>query len=128
MREYYLKLDEYGISKSRYKELLWACRQYHEREKQIQQLYGLKAVANDGMPHGTAISNPTQAAAEQAIKLRCKQMSIETAAKMVDPAQWQALLKGVTTKMPFSHIGYVGSESQFYHVRRRFFFELDKIY
>lgn len=128
MRDYNIRLDNYGISRARYKELMWACRQYNEREKKIRELYGLHAVANDGMPHGTAVGNPTQQSAEAILKLLEKQQVIEQAAQAADPAQWRALLKGVTQGVRFEELPYYGGRNQFFSKRRKFFYLLDKMY
>lgn len=126
MRNRPLSLDEYGISPNRYRELLYFCRQYGEKRKKLATTRGLDAVANDGMPHGNAISDPTAKKADAALKLREDIALIEDTARDVDPVNWTALLRNVTECTQYEYMQVYSGRRQFYEARRKFFWLLDQ--
>lgn len=128
MREYDLRLGCYDISRYRYKELLAACRQYEERREKIMMLYQPKGVACDGVPHSSGASSPVERTVMLLDALKTKQKAIEQAAQEADPEQWIELLKNVTNGIPYEKLHYFGGRRQFFAVRRKFFFLLDKRY
>lgn len=126
MRNRPLSLDEYGISTNRYRELLYFCRQYGEKRKELATARGLDAVASDGMPHGNAISDPTARKADEALKLREDIALIEDTARDVDPVNWTALLRNVTECTQYEYMQVYSGRRQFYEARRKFFWLLDQ--
>lgn len=128
MRRYDLSLDKYGISHHRYRELLAACRQYEERRQKIIGLYQPKAIVFDGMPHSSNPGSPTEQAVLQLERLKEKQRIIEQTAQEADPGQWKEILKNVSAGIKYENLDYYGGKSQFYTVRRKFFYLLDKKY
>lgn len=122
-----IKLDEYGISRARYYELLSFCRQYEEKKEKLRALRGLSAVQNDGMPHGHDPGDPTGKKALRALQLRD---DIEIVEKCVEAcvveAAREALLANVTRGTAPEMYSIPYSRRQFYELRRRFFFLLDQ--
>lgn len=126
MRKYAIKLDDYGISKYRYYELSAFCRQYADKRMQLAELRGLGAVANDGMPHGNGVGDPTARKGEAALALSEDIKLIEDTAREVDPLNWAALLKNVTDGLPYEQMQVFCGRRQFYESRRKFFWLLDQ--
>ena len=67
MTEYQRKKNNpYHLPHALYMQTVYAIRDYHRLKDQLNDKYGLRAVANDGQPHGTGKSDPT---AQQAMEL-----------------------------------------------------------
>ena len=81
-----------GISKDRYRELLHFCRQYPEWKTEANSLLGIRAVKNDGMPHGSGKSDPVAMAAERREKLMAKIRIVDDCAKAIDEGEWYAAI------------------------------------
>ncbi len=126
MRQRNIKLDDYGISPNRYRELLYFCRQYGEKRRQLASARDLDAVANDGLPHGNGVSDPTARKADVALKLRDDIALIEDTARDVDPVNWTALLRNVTECTQYEYMQVYSGRRQFYEARRKFFWLLDQ--
>lgn len=119
------KWEDYDISWNRYKELLFFCRQYPEKKRRIG--YGLKAVENDGMPHGTSVGKPTEASAIENAELQRDIDLIESAAKSANPVIWESILQSVVCGTSYEHLGDVPvCRRDFYGYRRMFFANLDR--
>lgn len=82
-----LKLDEYGISKHRYRELRSFCLQYNEwRDKLKYQTDGVKGQQITGMPFTGGITDSTQC-------LAMLRMELEKNCEVVE----QVMIKAITT-------------------------------
>lgn len=116
--------DDYGLDKHRYLELVHFCRQYDQMKKRIR--YGLKAVSNDGMPHGYEVGRPTEQAAirNHAAELYCG--LIESAAyaamKGLPDTCYHALMICVTQGIPYRLLPEVPLTQKDFYARRRLFF------
>lgn len=122
-----IKLDEYGISKYAYRELLNFCLQYDEKKQQLTAIRDLNAVAYNGTPHGSSISNPTQDKAERAARLSNDIKLIEQTAIETDSGIYQDIISNVTNiNMTYEVLNPPCGRRQFYTLRRKFFFILNK--
>lgn len=119
-----LKLDEYGISKHRYRELNNFCLQYPEFIKEKQGCYSLSAVVADDMPRGSGTSNPTANSAERAYRLGRNIELIEQTAIEASGEMYPYILKAVTENVSWEYMNAPCGRRQFYQARRRFFFLL----
>ena len=127
MRRRDLNLDENGISSNRYRELLYFCRQYADKRKELASVRDLDALSNDGLPHGNGVSKPTERKADIAIKLQEEISLIEDTAREVDPVNWVALIRNVTENdARYEYLQVYSGRRQFYEKRRQFFWLLDK--
>lgn len=127
-----LKLDKYGISKKRYKELSGFCEQYPEWKQQIKSSTFVSSVNLDGMPHNPnkGVSDQTGSLALSLIRKKEDCDLIERVAKMASEDYWEFLIKSVCFEVPVTYLIMVDempcSQSAFYEKRRYFFFLLDK--
>lgn len=118
--------DDYGITKNRYRELLYFCRQYSEKKQRIG--YGLKAVDSDGMPRGNSTGNPTETSAMQNAILHKDVELIEQAAIQTSRVLAPYILKNVCDELSYEYLGRVPvCRKDFYGYRRLFFSQLDKL-
>jgi len=127
-----LKLDKYGISSKRYKELCGFCEQYPEWKKQIGNVSYLSAVQYKHTPgnpnRGTSDTTGNMAVKMAIFDNNCK--LIEKVAKQADSEFWEFLIKSVCYEVPVTYlISYEGmplGKSAFYERRRYFFYLLDR--
>jgi hypothetical protein len=132
MKKRDLRLDKYGISKKRYKELCGFCEQYPEWMKQIKSEVFVSSVNLDGMPHNPnkGTSDQTGNAAIALIKKKENCALIEKVAKMASEEFWEYIIKSVCFEVPVTYLivadGMPCSQSSFYEKRRFFFYLLDK--
>ncbi len=129
MNTYKIKLDKYGISDAAYKELRAFCLQYDEKLARLNDSYSLKSPNLSGMPHGSGISDPTERAAELAIKYKEDIDLIEKIAKKVDPELAPFIIKNVTSEKcpPWvlkTRYGMEIGEKTFNKKRREFYYRL----
>lgn len=119
----------FDLSKARYYELKYWCRQYPEWKAKVRQVCGISNVQYDGMPHGTGASNPTEA---HAIATEQEWANIklleDTVAAVADGwSKW--LLMAVTMDLTYDEVRSKGipcGRRLFYEGRRRFFYMLSK--
>lgn len=131
MRDYRLRLDEYGISGDRYRELLYLCRQYDEMRCRLDLIRtgadGSRLSA--GASHG--VKDPTGVRAVRAADSRdaARVHAIEQAAIAADPALCKYILRNVTRGVSYDIMRarerIPCGRAQFYELRRRFFWLLD---
>lgn len=120
-----------GISQDRYQELLHFCRQYPRWLAEANSLLGLRAVRNDGQPHGTGRSDPVAVAAEKREKILAKISIVEECAKTIGHGEWfAAMIEHVCNKKAYDYIDKTlmptSDRNAFYKQRRNFFEMLDK--
>ena len=120
-----LKMDQYGISRARYRELYYFCLQYPEFVKGRQDCYSLDGRAADGRKRGAgARSDPTPRKAERANALgECIELIERTAAEASgDLYPW--VMQAVTEGLGFSDIGPPCGKNEFYMAKRKFYYLL----
>ena len=120
-----------GISKDRYRELLYYCRQYPEWKVEANSLLGIKAIKMDGLPHGSGKSDPVASAAERREKLLAKIAVVDECASGVGGGAWyDALIQNVCLGRAYEKIDAAimptSFRNAFYEIRRQFFEKLDK--
>lgn len=128
-----LRLEKYGISRKRYKELCGFCEQYPDWKLELENhIDTVKSKELDGMPHlpeGNT-SDPTANLAIRRAGIEDKIKLIEDTAKEASPDLWGYIIKSVCYEHPFWHIRDIMqvpcSESSFYDRRRYFFYLLDQ--
>ena len=127
-----LKLDKYGISNKRYKELCGFCEQYPEWKDAIKNASFIRGVEYSDMPHSpnTGTSNATQSMAIRLASAESKCRLIEEVAKAADPEYWLHIIKSVCYGTSIDYMrefdGLHMSNSVFYDRRRYFFYLLDQ--
>lgn len=128
-----LRLEKYGISSKRYKELCGFCEQYPDWKAFIANNKNpLKGQSFDGMPFSKTNNNSDQTAnlAMKLASMEEKIKLIEDTAKEAAPDTWECLIKSVCYEQPFWYIrdiiGIPLNSSSFYDRRRYFFYLLDK--
>ena len=117
-----------GITKERYQELLYFCRQYPTWKSDASSMLGAKAIWNDGMPHGNRKSDPVVQAVERREKLMAKMALVEECAKTISDGAWYAAMMqhvcyGKTYEQMDSTLMPTSNSNEFYR-QRRLFFEL----
>lgn len=112
-RERDLKLEKYRISGNRYRELKYFCRQYREKQSQMQ------AIADIATPllHGDA---------ERWEMLRKELQMIDQAAMEADAEIAGYIIKNVADGIPYEYLGVPCSRSAFFRARKKFFWILDR--
>lgn len=125
-----LKLDKYGISKKRYKELCGFCEQYPEWKQQLETYSLISSPQITDMP---VVHNNTDKVSEIAILrdgLGIKCALIEDTANEASAEFANYIIKSVCYEVPVDYLimcdGMTLSKSSFYRIRRLFFYLLDK--
>lgn len=127
-----LKLDKYGISKKRYKELCGFCEQYPEWKAEIKNYSFIKGISYSQVPK--SITNGFHSTTEDAaIKIeKCLENCnlIEEIARKTDSEYWEYIIDSVCYELPINYIitvrGMNLSQFPFYKRRRYFFYLLDQ--
>ena len=126
-----LKLDKYGISGSRYKELCGFCEQYPEWQSfLIHKTDTLASPQITDMPipsHNNSDKTGDLAIKKAFYEKKCE--IIERCAYQADNDIWRYLIKSVCYKVPMNYLVSYDempcSKSAFYEKRRYFFYLLD---
>lgn len=128
-----LRLEQYGISRKRYKELCGFCEQYPDWKLELENHTStVKCKQLDGMPHLPAgnASDPTSELAIRRSKIQANIRLIERTANDADPTLSKYIIKSVCYEQPFWYIRDIMqipcSEHSFYDSRRYFFYLLDQ--
>ncbi len=126
-----LKLDDYGISSKRYKELCGFCEQYPEwRDELTYKKDTVKSKQITDMPLATSGEDATAALAIRRTELQAKCELIEQTAIQTDSVLYPYIIKSVTEEVPCWYLedmmGMPCCRKDFYAARRYFFFLLDK--
>lgn len=127
-----LRLEKYGISGKRYKELCGFCEQYPEWLDELKyKTNTLKSAGISDVPIKHRVSDQTGDLAIQRADLQKKCELIEQAAIATDSELYQYIIKSVCYEKPFWYLkdimGMPCSRSSFYDKRRYFFYLLDKL-
>lgn len=124
MRNWALKLDKYGISKSEYEELKAFCRRYDEKRAEAADLLYRTTGKLTGMPRGSNTSDPVCASVLQRDRLLHDCEMIEQAAIAASAELYPYILRNVTRSEGITTLNPPCGRRQFYEARRRFFFLL----
>ena len=132
MSKWGLRLDKYGISGKRYKELCGFCEQYPEWKKKLHDYPYVSGIRYHDKPEikSDGISDPTFNAALKIERYESNCKLIEETAKKAAPDVWEYLIKSVCYEVPLKYLIGVEdmpmAQSTFYERRRCFFYLLDK--
>lgn len=127
-----LRLEKYGISNKRYKELCGFCEQYPEWKQELENYSYLSAINYSGMPKSPnqGQSKQTEETAIRIEKLLSKCMLIEETAKAVDNEFWEFIIRSACYEENVNYLRTVKglrlSTNAFYERRRYFFYLLNK--
>lgn len=130
-----LKLEDYGISKKRYKELCGFCEQYPEWLSYLNRCgYSIKGVTYSDMPKANRNSDPTCniAIKRNESRERCEERCeiIEQTAIQASGELYPYIIKSVCYEVPFDYLQTMDeipcSRAAFYDVKRYFFLLLHK--
>ena len=126
MDERDLSLGCYEISRERYRELKYFCRQYADKKAKAAEARLPGGQALDGMPHGSAVGDPTARRAEKAMRYARDVELIERVAAEAAPDCTRELLRNVTEGTPWEYLPAADAPRRaFYEARRKFFWLLD---
>lgn len=128
-----LKLEKYGITSKRYKELCGFCEQYPDWKMFLANNQDtVKSKEIDGMPFSNTgvTSDQTSDLAIKRAVIQEKVDLVEKTAKEADSDLWKYIIKSVCYEQPFWYIRDIMkapiSHNSFYAKRRYFFYLLDK--
>ena len=117
-----------GISQDRYQELLHFCRQYPEWKTEANSLLGIRAIKQDGLPHGNGKSDPVHMAAERREKLMEKISVIDECARAIEGGEWYAaLIQNICIGKSYTQMDRAlmpTSDANAFFKRRREFFDI----
>jgi len=127
MNERDLSLGCYEISRERYRELKYFCRQYPEKKQKLTDARDLSGQNWDGMPHASTVGDPTGRRAEKALRYAADVALIEQTAALAAPSCAKELLRNVTEGVPWEYLPSAALPRRaFYEARRKFFWLLDQ--
>lgn len=131
MREYKLRMAQYGISREAYNELLAFCRQYPEKKAKAAAIAGVSAQRLTGMPGGGGTSDPVARAAIRRERLLEECGMIEEAARQAqDGAYFDAIMLNCCHRVRYELIDPTilptAKRNAFFRARREFFWLLWK--
>ncbi len=126
-----LKLDKYGITGKRYKELCGFCEQYPEwKDELLVKENPMKSNGYSDMPKSHSNGSVVEEIAIRCDALNMKCKLIEKTAKDADAELAEYIIKSVCYEKPVWYLRDIMlmpcSERTFYDKRRFFFFLLDK--
>lgn len=131
MRHYVPDWTDWGISRDRYRELQWFCRQYPQKKAEAASLLTVSGAGLDPMPHGSDPGDPTFRAVARREQLKRDIDMIESCARMVDGGRWYAaLIQNVCLGKPYAAIDTTilptSKRPTFFQQRRAFFVLLNE--
>lgn len=127
-----LRLEKYGISSKRYKELCGFCEQYPEWKRELENYSFMKGISYSDMPKSPNVgqSNPTEEMAIRMEKLLGNCMLVEETAKAADEEFWEYLIRSACYEESINYLqtvkGLCLSQHAFYKKRRYFFYLLSQ--
>ena len=98
--------------------------QYNEKKRELHKGYGLGNVINDGMPKGNIPGNPVESTAIRNTMLQSDIEMIEQTAVEADSEIYQWIIKNVTEGLPYEYMDVPINRTDFYSIRKYFFYLL----
>ena len=121
-----LSLNEYNISKYRYRELKNFCLQYREKKMQLNSITLLGSAGTESNGKGNAISDRTANDAIRITELKRDIEIIETSAREADETISKYILANVVDEISWEYMDAPIGRRQFYVARRKFFYILSQ--
>lgn len=122
--------NPYYISRNRYLELYYFCRQYKEWKKEYESLSSLQAISYEEHIKGSDIPDQTSDLAMKLKQLSDKMRIVDDSLEETDPDLarfiFKNIVEGATYTYLFSRYNVPCCEKTFYKIRRRFFWLLAK--
>lgn len=120
-----------GISRDRYIELLHFCRQYPEWKREASSLLGIRAIRQDGQPHGNGKSDPVAASVERRERLMEKIAIVDSCAREIGGGEWYAaIIQNVCIGKAYTQMDRAlmptSDKNAFFRRRREFFETLNR--
>lgn len=119
-----LSMEKYGISKEKYRELMYFCMQYDSMKKSVE--YGLRSIAGGGSAGRKTDRSQTESQAMRNEKYIQEIRMIEDAAREADGELYPYILKAVTSGTSYDYMDVPAGRRKFYEARRKFFYILSK--
>lgn len=131
VRTYQPDYTDFGISRDRYRQLLYYCRQYREWMAEASSLLGVGAQQYSVMPHGSEVGDPVARAVMRREQLVAKCARVERVADCVDGGRWRAALiqnicMGKALHFIDPAILPTSNRNDYYKARREFFILLNR--
>lgn len=122
-----LRLEQYNISRMKYRELKYFCLQYPEWKHELA-VYtdALRAPVITDMPAAHNGSDSTANTALRRAEIENKCAAVEQAAQEANQYIATAIIKNVTEGTPYEYMNVPCGRRQFYDDRRKFFYYLSK--
>ena len=121
-----LSLNEYNISKYRYRELKNFCLQYREKKMQLSSITLLGSAGTESNGKGSAISDRTANDAIRIAEIKNDIDLIESCAKEVSGLLYEYLIANVVDEIPYERMSIPVGRRKFYETRRKFFYILSQ--
>ena len=121
-----LSLNEYNISKYRYRELKNFCLQYREKKMQLSSITLLGSAGTESNGKGSAISDRTANDAIRIAEIKSDIDLIESCAKEVSDLLYEYLIANVVDEIPYERMSIPVGRRKFYETRRKFFYILSQ--
>lgn len=125
-RERDLRMEKYSISKNRYRELKYFCRQYREKQERLRELTEIAAAAMQEGGRSGKVPDVTADTAIRREELQEDLDSIEQAAMETDAELYGYIIRNVADGIPYEHLGVPCSRASFFRIRKKFFWILSK--
>lgn len=120
-----LRLDKYGISQNRYRELKYFCKQYREKQAQLASITEISSPKSDYICGGSK-SDKTANTAIRLADIKSDLEMIEQAAADTDTILGHYIIFNVADDVPFKYLNAPCGRRYFYEMRRKFFYILSK--
>ena len=125
--------SKWWLPKQRMLTVYHYCLQYPEWEDTYRALgggSGIRGVTYDGMPHGTGVGNPTEAAALRTAEVSMKMQKLRDTVQEVAPDIYLWLLKGVTEGVSYEYLksvmGIPCGHNYYWEKRRQFYWTMSQ--
>lgn len=119
---------KYYLPKYEYKTVVAFCFQYPELKRKLRDIDGFHAVVNDGMPHASGASNPTESDAIKRAEIQNKIDLIENVTKEQTGILYKWMIQGITDEtMTYTRLRNQGipvGKNLYSEMRRRVYYHI----
>lgn len=120
-----LNLNKYEISRNKFKELKYFCRQYREKSSQLRSICEISSptIRTGGSGRG---ADKTSSLAIKKAQLEYDIKIIEESAKEAAEDIYKYIISNVADGIPYKYLGVPCGQRYFYEKRQKFFYLLSK--